>query len=206
MSTHGILNQVDDHVTYCNIDGEWKTFNYVELMSLHNCSKHWVDDINNRCHDPISLEDVWTTKWWPTRQFTFICSVTEVNAVNLRDQGKKETADPQLTFCRNLAMDMLENEIGVFQQPHHSPVKTRNARKVPGHEKKKLLLHTSAWAFAAGTWRQTNTLYLCLNCAVCKNLTCLYCKCNPAVPLCHGCYHLSWPWKGSFHWSTGALN
>ncbi len=89
MSTHGILKQVDDHVIYRNIDGEWKTFNYVELMSHHNCNKHWVDDVNNRCHDPIGLEDVSATKWWPTRQFTFICSVAEVNAVNSQAQGMK---------------------------------------------------------------------------------------------------------------------
>jgi len=63
MSTHGILKQVENHVTYRNIDGEWKTFNYVELMLLHNRSKHWVDDVNNRRHDPIGLEDVWPTKW-----------------------------------------------------------------------------------------------------------------------------------------------
>ncbi len=37
---------------------------------------------NNSPHDPIGLEDVWVTKWWLTRQFTFICSVAEVNAVN----------------------------------------------------------------------------------------------------------------------------
>ncbi|KAL7471152.1 hypothetical protein ACHAXS_011440 [Conticribra weissflogii] len=40
LSTHGILKQVNSHITYCNIDGEWKTFKYVELMSRHNCSKH----------------------------------------------------------------------------------------------------------------------------------------------------------------------
>ena len=136
MSTHGILKQVDDHTTYCYIDGEWKTFKYVEPMSRHNRSKHWVDDVNNKRHDPIGLEDVWATKWWPTRQFTFLFSVAEVNAVNLQAQGKKETADPQLTFCHNLAMDMLENEIGIVQPLKNSPVKTRRGRKVPGHEKK----------------------------------------------------------------------
>ena len=98
MSTHGLIQPVDDHVTYRNIDGKWKTFKYIEPMSRHNHAKHWVDDVNNRRHDPIALEDVWGTKWWPTRQFTFLLSVAEVNAVNLRACARKETAEPQLTF------------------------------------------------------------------------------------------------------------
>ncbi len=81
MSTHGLVVQ-EDHTTFCCINGEWKRFKYVEPMSQHNKRKHCVDDVNNRHHDQIGLEDVWATKWWPTRQFMFICSVAEVNAVN----------------------------------------------------------------------------------------------------------------------------
>ncbi len=95
ISTHGILNKVRDHINYCNIDGVWKMLNYVELMSRHNHSKHCVDDVYNRRHDPISLEDVWVTNRRTTHQFTFLSSVVEVNAVNYWAQGKKETADPQ---------------------------------------------------------------------------------------------------------------
>jgi len=40
MSTHGLIQPVDDHVTYHNIDGEWKTFKYIEPMSHHNRAKH----------------------------------------------------------------------------------------------------------------------------------------------------------------------
>ena len=85
MSTHGLLEPVDDHTTYRQEkDGTWVNFNYTEYLSRHNRSKHWVDDVNNRRHDPIGLEQVWHTKWWPTRQFTFICSVAEANAVMSR--------------------------------------------------------------------------------------------------------------------------
>ena len=44
-------------------------------------AKQWVDDVNNCWHDPIGLEEVWGTKWWVMHQFTFLCSVAEVNAV-----------------------------------------------------------------------------------------------------------------------------
>ncbi len=104
MSTHGILKEVKDQLTYCNVDGEWKIFKYVELMSHNNHRRRWGDDVNNRCYDPIGLEDVWATKWWLPHQFTFISSVAEVNAVISYAQGKKETADSQITFYCKLAI------------------------------------------------------------------------------------------------------
>ena len=59
MSTHGLLNKVPDHYTYRKKYGEWVTFKYADYLSLHNHIKHWVDDVNNRRHDPIGLEQVW---------------------------------------------------------------------------------------------------------------------------------------------------
>ena len=70
-----------------------------------------MDDVNNRRHDPIGLEQVWHTKWWPTRLFTFICSVAEVNAVYSRARGRKAIPEPQLEFCRKLSLGMLENNL-----------------------------------------------------------------------------------------------
>ncbi|KAL7525460.1 hypothetical protein ACHAXR_001013, partial [Thalassiosira sp. AJA248-18] len=111
MSTHGLLEEVADHKTYRQKDGVNVTFNYVEYLSRHNRSKHWVDDVNNRRHDPIGLEQVWHTKWWPTRQFTFVCSVAEANAVQCRARARKETPTPQLDFRRALAIKMMTNKI-----------------------------------------------------------------------------------------------
>ncbi len=42
------------------------TYHYAEPMSCYNCSKHVVNDVNDHCHDQISLEDIWETKWWHT--------------------------------------------------------------------------------------------------------------------------------------------
>ena len=112
MSTHGLLEPVNDHTTYRQErNGTWVKFNYTEYLSRHNRSKHWVDDVNNRRHDPIGLEQVWHTKWWPTRQFTFICSVAEANAVQSRARARDETPAEQLKFRRALAMKMLKNNI-----------------------------------------------------------------------------------------------
>jgi hypothetical protein len=67
MSTHGMLDEIQDNPTYRKVDGSWKTFKYSEPFSCYSRAKHWVDDVNNRRHDPIGLEEVWHTKWWPMR-------------------------------------------------------------------------------------------------------------------------------------------
>jgi hypothetical protein len=112
-------------VTYRQIDGKWQSFKYAKYLSRHNRSKHWVDNVNNRCHNPIGLEDVWATKWWPNRQFTFILSVVEANAVQARGRGKKETAMPTLEFRKKLAQKMLTNRLGDNGVAAASLVRTR---------------------------------------------------------------------------------
>ncbi len=89
MSTHGVLDENQDHPTWRMVDGQWKTFKYAEAFSRHNRGKHWVDDVNKRRHAPISLESAWGTKWRANRQFTFLLSVAEVNATMTRARAKK---------------------------------------------------------------------------------------------------------------------
>ncbi|KAL7474077.1 hypothetical protein ACHAW6_000071 [Cyclotella cf. meneghiniana] len=72
-----------------------KEDNYVcKIMSTHDAASklrwrlggsratHWVEDVNNRRHAPIDLQDIWTTEWWPHCQFNFVYSIAEVNANN----------------------------------------------------------------------------------------------------------------------------
>ena len=123
MNTHGLMTTVENHTTYRYVGGEWKSFKYCEPMSHHNHAKHWVDDINNRRHDPIGLEEVWATKWWPHRQFTFICLIAEVNALNSRARGRSEPAEAGLIFWRRLAEQMLKNKISDSGGMLHSHVR-----------------------------------------------------------------------------------
>ena len=55
MSTHGLLNELPNHSTYQQRNGEWVTFKYAKYISRQNHSNHWVDDVNNRRHDPIGI-------------------------------------------------------------------------------------------------------------------------------------------------------
>ncbi len=101
MSTHGTLDEVEGHSTWRCVNGEWRSFRYAEPFSRHNKGKHWVDDVNNRRHDPVGLETTWKTKWWPYRQFTFLLSIAEVNAGQARARARDVKPDPTLTFDGN---------------------------------------------------------------------------------------------------------
>ena len=93
-------------------------------MSHHTHAKHWMDDINNRRHDPIGLEEVWATKWWPHRPFNFICLMAEVNALNARARGRSAPAEEGLTFWSRLAEQMLQNKLTDSGGMLYSPVRS----------------------------------------------------------------------------------
>lgn len=149
MSTHGLLTTVPDHITYRQKpDGGWESFNYPEFLSNHNHSKHWVDDVNNRRHDPIGLEQVWHTKWWPTCQFTFICSVAESNAVHSKARAMKAPATPQLEYRRKLAKLMLNNRIQDDGSRLASPIRPRKRARESIEREHELVsqpLYTGRW-------------------------------------------------------------
>ncbi|KAL7512283.1 hypothetical protein ACHAXN_012747 [Cyclotella atomus] len=64
MSKHGMTVEVEVAEAWRrDKDGQWAKFNYTEPIANHVTSKHWVDDVNNRRHAPIDLEDGWATKW-----------------------------------------------------------------------------------------------------------------------------------------------
>ncbi len=70
-----------------------------------------MDDVNKLRHDPFGLEEVCGMKWWAMRQFTFLCSIAEVNAVMSQARAKNEMMMPRLDFHRKLAQQMTENTI-----------------------------------------------------------------------------------------------
>ena len=82
ITTHGTLREIDDHHTRRVVNGQVKTFCYVKPISRHNLAKHFVNDVNNRRHDPIGLDQGWPAKRWDHCQFAFFSSAAEANAVN----------------------------------------------------------------------------------------------------------------------------
>ncbi|KAL7554463.1 hypothetical protein ACHAWF_019026 [Thalassiosira exigua] len=109
MSTHGVLDEVADHEAYRKTSaGEVVRWKYAEPNSRHNRAKHWIDDHNQRRHSPLDLAQLWNTKWWPHRQFSFFLSVAEVNALNSRGRALGKEAESVLYFCKKLAIQLLE--------------------------------------------------------------------------------------------------
>ena len=192
MSTHGLLTPVEDHVTWRQKpSGEWFSFQYPEFLSRHNHAKHWVDDVNNRRHDPIGLEEVWHTKWWPTRQFTFLCSVAESNAVHSLARAKKSLPTPQIDFRRRLAKCMLYNRIGDDGVRRGSPLRVKKrsrASLVVEHGLVSRPPYTGNWSNSLNTWTRISTIYAKTKCATCKNRVRTYCQCNKRVCMCTTCF------------------
>lgn len=191
MATYGLINEVADHTTYRNVNGEWKSFKYVEPMSRHNRAKHWVDDFNQRRHQPIGLEDAWKTTWWPHRQFTFLLEVAEVNAVNSRSRARKKPAEPQLVFRRQLAKAMLQNKIDSHGNLQCSPIRPRKRARMSDVVQHKLLTkptYTGIWDNSKNDWKEVNTEYLKGRCSTCSSEVRTYCSCNKKVLMCTDCW------------------
>ena len=125
MSTHGTLREIPSHRTRRVVGGQVKTFSYVEPLSRHNTAKHFVDDVNNRRHDPIGLDSSWATKSWEQRQFTFFLSIAEVNALNSQARGRKCPAAPTLTFRKKLAQQMINNRLSDDGMQVQSPIRPK---------------------------------------------------------------------------------
>ena len=197
MSTFGCLLLVEGHQAWRRLkNGTIARWEYIEPNSRHNKSKHWVDDVNNRRHAPIDLSAVWKTKWWPMRQLSFFLGIAEVNAVNSRARARGLAAEPTLDFRRELALQLLENHVGVDMIPR-SPTRARPTRgrvsthaQAGAHEILNRPFFTSKWL--GSSWKPTRQRYQKTPCATagCKRTCRTYCACNKAVTMCSACFNL----------------
>ncbi len=118
MSTHGLMVKV----MYQRVGNEWTKL-FTEAIANHNTSKHWIYDANQRKHAPFGLEDVWATQWWPHRQFTFICSVAEVNTKNSLARASNANAKHLIKLRKLLANEVIYNCIIESGGVQNSPIK-----------------------------------------------------------------------------------
>ncbi len=107
-------------------EGNSSEFQYTLPFDWHFRFRHAVDDHNNLRHKLPSVEDSWITDRWPSRVFSFILAVCEVNAfLMLRFfcfAGKKDTGCPTLvTFRRRLGWLLVLNQWIVSDELEDSP-------------------------------------------------------------------------------------
>jgi hypothetical protein len=192
ISSHGVLDEIQDHPTWWLVDGTWKTFKYPEPFSRHNRAKHWVDNVNNHCHYPIGLEEIWATKWWPNQQFTFLLLVAEANAVQSqahgRKEGRKEGAELTLNFQKQLAK--MFNKLGDNDVAPTSPI-CFELRRTAKHEQQRKLVGEGKWNATTQSFNQVKTPYLRKKIFNCAQTMREYCSCAPARTLCRGCFALN---------------
>ena len=137
--------------------------------------------MNNRRHDTIGLEKVCNTKWWPTGQFTFICSVAKANAVYSRARGRKAIPKTQLEFRRKLALVMLENNLDDEVVSIKYLIHNKKRYRGSGILRRELVsrpTHTGMWNTGNNGWTKTNKEYVKIKCATFKTKIRTYCNCN----------------------------
>ena len=187
MSSHGLLEENPDHKTYRLVGGVWKSFHYAEPFSHHNRAKHWVDDVNQRRHGDIGLDEVWATKWWPNRQFTFLLLIAEVNAGQARARAMGETAEPSLEFRKKMAHKMLMNKLNDYGVTGGSPARVRR-RESNEQVHRKWAKHEGMWNATSKKFERWQTEYIHHPCSVCHKTMWSYCICCPGCPLCVACF------------------
>ena len=93
---------------------ETKQFIYQQPFGLHFRYRHQVDDHNNRRHAPIYLESKWAAKFCSDNNFAWYLYVSEVNTALVSGQFQNNgVVQPSLDFWSALAIECLENKIGV---------------------------------------------------------------------------------------------
>ena len=133
------------------------------------------------------MEEVWRTKWWAMHQFTFLCLVSEVNAVLV--PVKNKITMPQLKFCLKLAQQMMEKTLDAPSTPVVAPVPIRRARSM-NHRILKQKTHEGE----VGIWIPTSLkgvdqLHLPEVPWMPKKCR-TFCFCDSLMPLCAGFYAL----------------
>ncbi|KAL3773990.1 hypothetical protein ACHAWO_004625 [Cyclotella atomus] len=190
MSSHALTEDTSKEA-WRKVNGEWESFKYTEAITNHNKSKHWVDDVNNRRHAPIGLEDVWATQWWPHRQFTFLCSVAEVNANNSKAQAHDKPAEHQIAFRKQLAKELMFNRITESGGVRNSPIRGRRAREEDLRDEHRLVKKpkfTGRYDPTEKQWVTSKVEYLKQKCKTCPKEVRTYCLCSKATPMCADCF------------------
>ena len=184
MSTYGTNQRTGKETQRELVGGGRKKFSYPEVIGNHFLYRHSVDDHNNKRHSPISIEEIWATKWWPNRVFAFLVAVTEVN-VSL---GMVEFCDhaqtSQIEFRKKLEEALIYNEY-YNEIEDKTPEKKAKKQRTSPHCYCTL---PRGKKFHNGRMVNTKSNYPQHKCTSCTHRTRGYCKCSPGLYQCNECY------------------
>ena len=162
---------------------------YTEPFSNHFLYRHAVDDHNNLRHSVPSIESTWITSRWPSRVFSFILAIVEVNCYLIFKYfvWKNEEKLTLHQFRKKLALQLIEN-IHLTEETEERLVGTRSRSEnlhefltAPKHARK---CERRIWDLTATAPYQQ---YVCRGVG-CKRQVRTYCSCTPGHWLCSSCY------------------
>lgn len=203
MATYGTLTVPSDQTeTYRNLrNGTRARFKYTECFANHYKYRHAVDDHNNLRHKVPSIEGSWHTHRWPTRVFSYIVAISEVNtflALRFFSWTKTKTSSsksPSLVqFRRKLALQLINNEFYKEELNERKSSEDKYQRK---SKRQKILNHQLLTApphasfFSHARWTcQAKTMYPQYTCRTpgCKRRVRTSCQCNEGHWLCNRCF------------------
>ena len=166
---------------------EMNQFTYQQPFGLHFRYIHQVDDHNNWRHVPISLERTWGTKLWPDRNFSWYLAVSEANTALASGHFQNDgVVQPSLDFRRALAIECLENTIGVELGGNGRPKRTTKLTIYVPCEKITVEHHGRMWdpSQKREKVKQKYQKQRCQNYSKCGKKTRVYCKSVPRVYCC----------------------
>jgi hypothetical protein len=188
MSTYGTCLRVgDERFRTIGNENQRISFKYPELVYNHFQYRDAVDSHNARRMAPIALEEVWATKRWPHRIFTYLLATTEVNC-NLGESafGEAQETRPQLEFRRLLAKDLIYNPyLDTDEDDSPSKRKSKRQRESLGHE---LMRIPRGKKFSGVRLVAAKSNYAFNFCSCREKRVRTYCKCNPGVLYCSLCF------------------
>ena len=189
LSTWGTSNLIQENprkrVEYVPLTDEHITHTYFRPHVIHNfrLASHSTDDLNRVRGGRNSLEDVWQTKSWTTRDFAFFLSLVEANALNIYNDIHHKKLSLQ-SFRRALVKEIIPvpaatpGEVAVATAEALPPSSQRLEHlwvPMPSHTRVIGGRLVTDPAFAAYPRRQ---------CAFCGERSRHICICNPEMFLC----------------------
>ena len=175
--------QKDDGTT------EIKKFQYAVPFAYHFDYRHIVDDHNGLRHMYPSLEQIWVTHRWPTRVFTFLLALSEINtylAFRFFVWSKEERIG-LMEFRSKLGWALIHNACVDKDEAIRS--RKRKRSKISAHVLTNAPTH--AKKFTGGKWDKSAKYkyqqYIC-RAAKCKKPVRTYCVCSVGEWLCQTCF------------------
>lgn len=187
MSSYGTCEEIADGATQRDFQVNGiavrKKFYYPEIIYNHFHYRHAVDDHNNKRHQPISIEQVWGTQWWPNRVFAFFIAITEVNCKMCYEHFLKSGALPMLTFRKLLAEALIFNNALLIND---SLTPRRSSRRRTIEHRLDTMDQFKRWKNEK--WMAAKTQFGQRKCVGCPRKIRTYCACSPGMALCQECY------------------